>query len=802
MPPEINRSSRLESAVFYLLLAGAVLVPLAFWPSQYFAIESVKTVVIGVLTFAAVGVLSVLVMKTKAVKLPPKSMVTIGVLLALSVLASSIWSGHFMKSFFGQGFELGAGSLIITLLFAGLIAFATVAKRADRVIVLYAGIFGAFILTWLLTIIRILVGPQFISLGIFDTVTSSLVGNWFSFGVLSAVVLVISFAAIYFLKLSPKMKAAYWVLLAASFIAMFVVNSGQVWQASALVFLGLTIYLSSQKARPEGNAIVAFFKRISFVPLIITIVFIALAWQGMSIAGPVVSKLNVGYQEVVMPWRMTTDIFAGELKDQPLLGAGPNRFTQAFLAYKPVALNTTDAWGVEFNSGFGLIPTFFVTQGLVGGIVWILFFVFFGILGVESLRGLFRTDGSSETVIEPERPYARFAVVSSYAAASIIWIMAVIYVPLHAIMYLGFVLTGVWLGASAAYGRLKPLELVSRLGDRSYRVIQVVAAIVALIAFLWGLTYIKNTVALAYFGSGVQELTVASDPAVADQSFSKALALYPLDIYWQARAEAGISMANELLATVTATSTASTSSAVVTAAGDIVNKSMDYTNSAIKSDPDNYNNYVSQARVAELAAAMKMKNGYETGVAAYTNAVRRNPGNPSLYLSLARLDASQNKLDEAIQAIGASLQVKSDYIDAVYLLSQVEAAKGNLTDAITAAQFATKLNPNDPLMFFQLGLLQYNNADYSNATSSLAAALKLNPTYANAQYFLGLSDARLGKTAEAIAQFTTLAAANPDNKEIPLILSALRAGKPLFSPGPQAKAARPENSSTPPIPQK
>lgn len=799
MPPDVNRSSRLESAVFYLLLAGAILAPLAFWSSQYFALESVKTLVIGVLTLAAIILACLVVLKNKEVRLPPRSIVTISVLMALSILVSSIASGHFIKSFFGQGFELGAGSFLVTLLLAGLIAFIVVARRSDRVIVLYAGLFGAFILIWILQILRILVGAQFLSLGILGNVTSTIIGNWFSFGIYSAIIATISFVAIFFLRLSPKMRAGYWVLFILSALSMFLVNSKEVWQATTLVFLGLTIYLSSQRRRPEGGAFGAFFRRLAWVPLIACAISAALAIYGLSIAGPVVGKLNAGYSELVMPWRMTMDIAAGELKEAPFFGAGPNRFTQAFLTYKPAGINTTEAWGVEFNSGFGLIPTFLVTQGFVGGILWVLFFIFFGILGVKSLRGLVRPGGPGDSIAESARPYARFVTISSYSAAALVWLTSIFYVPSHAIVYFAFVLTGIWLGASVAYGRLRPLDIVSKQGDRAYRVITVAEIVILVLALFWGFAYVKNTSALAYFGKGVSQLTASADPASADKSFATAVSLNPLDIYWQARAETGISSANRLLSTITSTSTASTTSAIVASAGAIVNKSIEYSNNAIAADPDNYNNYVSQARVAELATAMKMQNAFESAVAAYTNAIRRNQGNPSLYLSLARLYASENKLDESIRAIGAALQVKSNYLDAVYLLSQVEAAKGNLADAVTAAQFATQLNPRNPLLFFQLGLLQYNKADYSVAAVSFAEALKLNPDYANARYFLGLSDARLGKTAEALAEFERLAASNLDNKEIALIVSTLRSGKSIFASGPQSQAARPESRPTPPI---
>lgn len=802
MPPATNRSPRLESAVFYLLLAGIILAPLAFWPSQYFALESVKTLIIGVLTFMAMVLAFLVILKNRETRLPPRSIVTIGVLMALSIVVSSITSGHFIKSFFGQGFELGAGSFLITLLLAGIIAFITVVRRTDRVIVLYAGLFGAFILVWVLQILRILAGAQFLSLGILSNVTSTIVGNWFSFGIYSAIIAVISFVAIYFLRLSRRMKIGYWVLFALSVISMFIVNSREVWQTVAVIFLGLTIYLSSQRVRPEGGAITAFFRRLAWVPLIACAISIILTLYGMNIAGPVVGKLNAGYSELAMPWQMTMDVAAGELKASPFFGVGPNRFTQAFLTYKPAGINVTEAWGVEFNSGFGLIPTFLVTQGFVGGILWIIFFIFFGILGVKSLRGLVRPGGQTDsTIVESERPYARFIIVSSYSAAALVWLTTIFYVPSHAIVYFAFIMTGIWLGTSVAYGRFRSLDIVSTQGSRAYRIINIAEIIILVASLFWGLAYIKNTSALAYFGNGVSQLTTGGDPIAADGLFAKAVSLNPLDIYWQARAEAGISSANQLLSAITATSTASTTSAIVDAAGVIVNKSIEYSNNAISADPDNYNNYVSQARVAELAVVMKMQNAYESAIAAHTNAIRRNLGNPSLYLNLARLHASQNKWDESIQAIGAALQVKSNYLDAVYLLSQVEAAKGNLVDAITAAQFAIQLNPENPLLHFQLGLLQYNKPDYDLATTSFAQALKFNPNYANAQYFLGLSYARLNKTATALAEFEKLAVSNPDNKEIALIISTLKSGKSIFATGPQSQAARPERRSTPPIKQ-
>ena len=64
--------------------------------------------------------------------------------------------------------------------------------------------------------------------------------------------------------------------------------------------------------------------------------------------------------------------------------------------------------------------------------------------------------------------------------------------------------------------------------------------------------------------------------------------------------------------------------------------------------------------------------------------------------------------------------------------------------------------------------------------TSLSKAVSLSPNYANAQYFLGLSYAKTGDNADAIAEFQQLAKTNPDNADVASILANLKAGKAPF----------------------
>jgi tetratricopeptide (TPR) repeat protein len=182
-----------------------------------------------------------------------------------------------------------------------------------------------------------------------------------------------------------------------------------------------------------------------------------------------------------------------------------------------------------------------------------------------------------------------------------------------------------------------------------------------------------------------------------------------------------------------------------------------------------------------VAASIKMQNGYENALESYNNAINLNPYNPSLYLSLANFEAKNGKYDEAIRDLGKALQVKSNYLDAVFLLSQIYATKGDLQNAVIAANVAVQLNPQNPVLLFQLGLLKYYAKDYRGSTDAFTEAIKYQSDYANAKYFRGLSLARLGQFEQAIEVFKDLQKSNNNNEEIALILANLQNGRSIFN---------------------
>jgi len=531
----------------------------------------------------------------------------------------------------------------------------------------------------------------------------------------------------------------------------------------------------------------SFKNRISWICIIAFVVAAGFFWKGNTLILPLVNYLHVGYSEVGLSMRSTLDIASGVMKEKPVLGTGPNRFSQAYIAHKPTDINLTSAWNAEFVSGYGVIPTFIATQGVLGSLLWLVFLILYIVLAVRTFKHL------------PADSHQRFVLVSSFGGSIFLWIMMLTSAPSHALIFYTFMLTGASIGAAVFCGILKPKEISlerSQLGIRKYAA--VIPVVFMIVGVVWGLIYIKKTVALAFFGSGIKQLTINQDAELAHQAFTRALRVDSSDIYWRAEVEALLSKTATLVREADAKK-APVSEENVLAVTNTIKQALEAARQAIAYDPGNYYNYLSEARVFEVAASLKLDGAFENGVQSYLKAISLNPQNPGLYLTLARFQAGQNKLEDALRSAGAAIKAKGNYLEAIFLVSQIQASSGNLPDAIVAARVATEIDPTSPLLLFQLGFLYYTDKQYGLAAEGLEKALKLQGDYANAQYFLGLAYTYQDRRTDAIVQFEKLKVSNPDNQEVTLILTNLKAGRSPFANAEPPVTSTPEKRSSLPL---
>jgi tetratricopeptide (TPR) repeat protein len=397
--------------------------------------------------------------------------------------------------------------------------------------------------------------------------------------------------------------------------------------------------------------------------------------------------------------------------------------------------------------------------------------------------------------------FKKYTIVSSFFIALSLWMVMFAYNPSHALYFLTFVFTGIFFGSSLNSNLIRLKEY--NLGKQSFlsKVMWLAPFAGVLVVIVWGLIYVKKVIAITYFQKGIKEISTGKSVDNAEKYFTSSNKWDTYDVYYQALSEVSILKINNFTQEFNAKQVKPTEKEVASVST-MINNGIDNSKKAIEFDPTNYYNYTSLARVADVAASLKVANAYENSRGAYIEALKYNPANPAIYLSLAKLDAVNGKIDEAKQNIQRSLILKQDYTDAVFLLSQIQTQNGEIANAIESTKVATQIEPSNSVLFFQLGILYYNNKDYKNAVESLNKAVSLNSQYANARYFLGLAYARLNDDKNAIIQFEELAKTNPDNQEVALILSNLKLGKSPFSDAKPPIDSKPEKRSKLPVTEK
>src|ERR1035437_5215094 len=99
--PSSSASRRIESWAFGILITIVFLLPIIFIPIPYFQQNAIKgyLVIFGILVAGILYCISRI--KAKSFEWIAHPLLYIGTILAVIIIASSIASGNFMKSFFG-----------------------------------------------------------------------------------------------------------------------------------------------------------------------------------------------------------------------------------------------------------------------------------------------------------------------------------------------------------------------------------------------------------------------------------------------------------------------------------------------------------------------------------------------------------------------------------------------------------------------------------------------------------------------------------------------------------------------------
>lgn len=779
-----TKQSFLEKAIFALLLGMTFLAPIFFLPVQSITTQFGTSLLFGFAVIVAALVYFVLVFMRSSIEIPvPRKVLWFIGAVPLVYLLAGIANGFSRMSFLGYTFDISTVGFIL-LGFVYVLLVAIQFRSHHRIFYSYFAFLVSSILFALFMLVRLVFGAKVLSFGIFTDLTSTVVGSWNNVSIFFGLCALLSLLTYYMLRVSTLMKG---LLIAAGALSLFylaLVNFSTMWFILGTVSLLFIMY--SMFARHEENFSGSIMQRVKRAPIgasILFLVSIIFSLWGTSISNRLTASFDIANIEVRPSLGVTLNIIKSTLQARPLFGSGPNTFVTQWLSYRPDDITLTNFWNTDFSYGIGLIPTFVVTTGLIGLAAWLAFFGFYIYFGVKAMFSRIADD------------FSRYLVVSSFFSSLLLWIAAWVYVPSTVILILTFFFTGLFFASLFSIGVFS-VAAIPLATDPKKGFVSSIILVVLFVAFgTLGYGLIKNSESVWYFQKSSYALNTQGDVTAAETYMKKAIASVPTDIYYRSLAQIELVKLSAILSQdTTKVKTEEIQKQFMATLPDAINAAI----AARDRDPMNYLNWIALGQVYEAVVPLKIEGAYPSAQIAYNEALRRNPKNPGIVLLFSRLALDGGDLQNARQYALQAIQAKQNYLDAYYLLAQIEIADKNIKGALDSLTAATVLTPNDPALFFQIGVLKYNAQDFTGAAEALEKAVALTPAYANAKYFLGLSYEILGKHSAAIEQFKDLAAANPDNKEVADILAALQAGKSIFT-SPQTAAASSGTQKTLPV---
>lgn len=767
---------------FLIILTLIFLLPVFFVPGGILNLDVAK------LAFLAFGViLAVLVFLLETwregkLDIPWHPFILLVVLLPLVYFLSALLSTPSSLSLFGYNFEVGTfgymllGSTLLVLI-------GMVFRDASRVLQALATLFASFSLIVVFTTIKVLSGlptgsTSFPVWGVFFGNMGNPIGRWTDLAVLFGLLAVLSVLVLGMIPMKKSIRLLSYGVFGLSTVLLVIINFSTAFiftlGAAVILFVYFSTvekhFFSTAATLPQASS--HFVLKPTFLPIVLGVVSLlflinpSISSTRGTLGDVVTNTFKVTNTEVRPSFSATLSVSKAALSSGAFLGSGPNTFGHDWLIHKPVDVNTTPFWGASFPFGIGFIPTQIASTGILGTLLWIAFFALLILLGVKVLAKI------------PESRADRFALVSSFLALFYLWVASFMYAPSSTILILTFIFSGLFVAASRRINVIPSRQVSFSQNATTNFVSTLFLVALAFGSLSLGYLALNKTLTAFHFQKAIN---LSNNPnnslEVVETALNKAIKFAPADIHYVA-----LSRINFVRAQAAATNTGGAPAENLALFENAISKSIVAARTAVAVNPAGYQNWIALGMIYSslVPKPLAVPGAYENAKFSYSEALKRNPLTPEVPLLLARLEFGRSDTETARSLIRESLALKEDYADAYLMLVQIEIQENNISAAVASAERIALLIPNNPNIYFELGLLKYSNKDYVGAVNAFTLALLSAPDYANAKYYLGLTLAQLGRLDEAREQFEALALTNPDNKEIELILEDLREGKVSF----------------------
>lgn len=774
------------------LIASMFLLPTFFLPVSMMNLYSAKVAI-----FATLGLLSFLVLLADLlvhgnVSFPKEKMLWPLILVPIIATISAFFNGSFLKSFIGTIFEINTAAFwVIGTIFA-LIVVLTIKKEETLLSSIKAFVFGAS-LTLLVLILKIIT-----SYGLLPNSLLSFIPDYLGIGSIDTLIvlggaMLLAVNGFMFGEVTGKLKK----IISGVLIVGSILFAGAIGFKTFIVLVGLFslvhfIYTISLSKMPKHNQAENDMSTVgtnltsgsSLISLSMLALSVVLILGGNTFSSFLSNTLRVSNVDIRPNLSTTVGLVGSAWKSNPVLGIGPNKFSNIWNTDKPLAVNATNFWNTDFNNGFSYLLTVMAETGPLASIALIAFLVMFMMAG---FRAIF-SQGLDQK--------KRFIITSLFLAASYFWIMAFLYTIGVVVLGLTFLFTGLFIAALGAFNLVGKYEFNLFSNPKSNFVSIFVLVVLLLFSISTGYFIWEKLVASSIFNKG-ERIIQTGNIEGSLEPLVRASLISSSDAYWRGVANTYTAVLQNKISALDPNTTLDAN--MRNELQNYIGSSIAAAQNAINIDGKNYLNYFVLGNVYEILARVGVEGAIASAKGNYEEAKRLSPRNPGISLMLARVSVLEGNTTNAFKNIEEALALKSNFTDALFLKAQIEVGNNNIAGAVKSVEDATLIDPNNAGLYFQLGLLKYNQKDWRGAASAFERSVVLIPDYANAKYFLGLSYSLLGREADAIKQFEDLDKTNPDNAEIKLILKNLKAGREPFANAKPPVDDKPEKRNEPPL---
>lgn len=743
-----------EVFIRYAVLALAFLMPIFVIPASWSNISQGKTLILAlILVFALIAWLVSNVDSRRLVfSLDP--ILIVSLLIPAVYLLSALLAGTHGSMVSGEALQ---GTFASVAMLFGVALIAAIYARGDRraSVTLLLVLLASAAVVFLFQTIRIVL-PSVLSLNdLMQGSTSSIVGAWHDFGIFAGLSLLICCGLLETSLATERIKGpALRVLAAASFLMLFVVNFSDTWVILSFACLVFALFRGIRSYRRQRNVLAA--ARFAILWIGLAVIAMIIAFTNSFIFPHLPQALQLTQVEVRPSWQGTFSVGQQVLGEGKafVFGSGPNSFDEQWARFKPTEVNATNFWNVDFQSGIGVVPTALVTVGILGTLSWVL-------LILALFWGGYRT-----LVEEPDnRLRALLFIASGFLMA-----FHVIYVPGISISVLLFILLGMLAGLNLRAWRIGVLSPAPQS-------VAVFAATLVVVCGVIGSSLIESraVVSTLYTYRAADIYSKTGDLSRSASLVSRAVALDPRnDIAQRAAIEMGLLQLSKLA------STGASDPASKAALQTMLSQTISHGLTAVSIDDKNYQNWLALAGLYKSLAGVGIQGAYEQAFAAYLRAASTTPTNPAPLIQLAQIAISQNKANDALPYLAQAISLKPNLALPYYLRSQIEASQGQYQAAAQDAVIAAQIANQDPMSWYNLGVILYAANDLQNAAVSFERAIALQNQYSDALFALAVVYDKLGMRDNAIANIQKVQSLNPNDATVAKVAQNITEGKPAL----------------------